>query len=144
MEGTIRNSARCIRSRTLRINLLANQKIEKEKLMKKFLVLYSSTKSANELMADASPEEMKASMAKWEKWREKASEKFKVEFGMPLQPVSKVKSDGVVDSTSKVSGYSIIEGATSAAVVALVRNHPHLERTGSSIEVLEMVSMPGM
>ena len=69
-------------------------------------------------MADASPEEMKASMAKWEKWRDKASEKFKVEFGLPLQPVSKVKSDGVVDSTSKVSGYSIIEGATSAAVAA--------------------------
>jgi hypothetical protein len=111
--------------------------------MKKFLVLYSSTKSATDLMSDASPDEMKSSMAKWEKWKDKASEKLKVEFGLPLQPIKEFSFDGVDDSKSKISGYSIIEGETRAAVVSSLKSHPHLERKGASIDLLEMISMPG-
>ncbi len=112
--------------------------------MAKYLILYSSTASASELMANASPEEMKASMNEWIEWRDEASKTVSFDFGMPLQPVSQVVKDGVGNSASQVSGYSIMEGDSKDAIIELLKTHPHLKREGASIDVLEMLSMPGM
>jgi hypothetical protein len=112
--------------------------------MAKFMVLYSSTASASDLMANASPEEMKASMDEWMQWREEASKAAQIDFGLPLQAVGQVSQSGVGDSTSQVSGYSIIEADSKEAVLELLKNHPHLKRDGATIDVLEMLSMPGM
>jgi hypothetical protein len=112
--------------------------------MAKYMVLYSSTASASELMANASPEEMKASMAEWMQWREAASQKAKIDFGLPLEAVGRITGDGVSDSDSQVSGYSIVEAESKDIVTDLLKNHPHLQRAGASIDVLEMLSMPGM
>ena len=112
--------------------------------MTKFMVLYSSALKASELMANASPEEMQASMAEWMQWREEANKSFKVDFGLPLQAVSRITSDGAGPSDSQVSGYSIVEGESKDAIVELMKSHPHLKRDGASIDVLEMLSMPGL
>lgn len=112
--------------------------------MAKYMVLYNSTASASELMANASPEEMKASMAEWIKWKDQASKTANFDFGMPLQAVSRVTTDDVTDSDSQVSGYSIMEGDSKEAIMELLKSHPHLKRPGASIDVLEMLSMPGM
>lgn len=111
--------------------------------MSKFMVLYNSTASARELMANASPEQMKASMAEWMKWRDNASKTVKIEFGMPLQRVGRITPAGEADSDSQIGGYSIMEGEKDV-VMELLKSHPHLMRDGASIEVLEMLSMPGM
>jgi hypothetical protein len=63
---------------------------------------------------------------------------------MPLQAVSRVTADGVGDSDSQVSGYSIVEGGSKDAVTDLLKTHPHLKRPGASIDVLEMLPMPGI
>ena len=112
--------------------------------MTKYMVLYNSTMAASQQMAQASPEEMKASMGEWMQWRDEASKTAKVDFGMPLQAVGHITADGVVDSDSQVSGYSIVEGESKEAVIEMLRSHPHLKRPDASIDVLEMLAMPGM
>jgi hypothetical protein len=112
--------------------------------MAKYMVLYNSAASASDLMANASPEEMKASMDEWIEWRDEASKTAKVDFGMPLQAVSRVTTGGVTDSDNQASGYSTLEGESKEAILELLQTHPHLKRAGASIDVLEMLSMPGM
>jgi hypothetical protein len=112
--------------------------------MAKFMLLYSSSTTASDLMANATPEEMQASMGEWMQWREEAGKSFKVDFGLPLQAVSKVAADGVSASDSQASGYSIVEGDSKDALIELLKSHPHLKRPGAWIDVLEMLPMPGL
>jgi len=112
--------------------------------MAKFMVLYSSTASASQLMANATPEQMKASMSEWMKWKDNASKAAKIDFGMPLQAVSHITPEATSDSSSQVSGYSIVEGDSKGAIAKLLQTHPHLKRSGASIDLLEMLAMPGM
>lgn len=112
--------------------------------MAKYMILYNSEASASELMANASAEEMKASMNEWMQWRDEASKTAKFDFGMPLQVVGRVTPDGLGESNNLASGYSIIEGDSKEAVLGLLKTHPHLKRTGAWIDLLEMLPMPGM
>ena len=112
--------------------------------MAKFMIIYNSSQTASDTMANATPEEMQASMAEWMQWREEASKTFKIDFGLPLQAVSRVTSEGAGLSDSRVSGYSLVEGESKDTLVELLKSHPHLKRPGASIDVLEMLSMPGL
>lgn len=112
--------------------------------MAKFLILYNGSAQASELMANSTPEEMRTSMDEWIKWKDDASKTIKVDFGMPLEAVSRVSPDGVTDCDNQASGYSIVEGESKEAVIELLKSHPHLKRSDASIDVLEMLSMPGM
>ena|SRR6266478_471548 len=112
--------------------------------MARFMILYSSTMDASETIANATPEQMKASMADWMKWQEEAGKTFKMEWGLPLQAVGKVTSAGVTDSDSHVSGYATAEGESKDALLELLKSHPHLQRPEASIDVLEMLPMPGI
>ena len=111
--------------------------------MAKFMILYNSPEKATETMANATPEEMQASMAEWIQWREKASQNLKVDFGLPLQAIGAVNGNGTSASDSQVGGYSIIEGDREM-VMEVLKSHPQLKREGASIDVLEMLSMPGL
>ena len=112
--------------------------------MAKYMILYNSSEIASELMAKASPEEMRASMDEWIKWRDEASKTLKIDFGMPLQAASHVSEDGITDSNSQVSGYSTAESDSKEALIDELMTHPQLKRAGASIDVLEMLAMPGM
>jgi hypothetical protein len=112
--------------------------------MAKYMVLYYSSVSASQLMANASMEKMKASIEEWQKWKDGASKVAKIEFGMPLEVVKHITPEGAIDSSSKIGGYSIMEGESKDAIVELLRTHPHLKRAGASIDLLEMISMPGL
>lgn len=111
--------------------------------MAKYLVLYKSTQSASEQMANATPEQVKASMEKWIEWKENLDSSIGFEWGMPVQAVSEVTSAGMQDGHSPVSGYAIMDGDR-ATIAEALQSHPHLKRDGSSIDLLEMLSMPGM
>jgi hypothetical protein len=111
--------------------------------MAKYMLLYNSTASASQLMANATPEQMKASMAEWTRWRDEAVKKVKFDFGMPLEATGRVTPAGVSNLTSPIGGYSIMEGGKDE-IVNLLKTHPHLKREGASIDLLEMLSMPGM
>ncbi len=112
--------------------------------MAKFLILYNSTETASEVMANASPEQMKASMNEWIQWRDEASKTAKIDFGLPLQVVSRITPDGPTTSDSQVSGYAFVEADSKEAAIALLQTHPHLKRAGASIDVLELLAMPGL
>ncbi len=97
-----------------------------------------------ELMANTTLEQMKASMGEWIEWRDKASTTVKVEFGMPLQAVSNVSPSGAGESHSNVSGYATLEGESQEAVVDALKSHPYLQGADASMDVLEVLSMPGL
>ncbi|MES2213002.1 MAG: hypothetical protein V4490_07715 [Pseudomonadota bacterium] len=111
--------------------------------MAKYMVLYSSTNDARELMAQASAEEMQASMQEWIRWKESLAASIGFEWGLPLQADSEITPTAVQASHSTVSGYATMEGEKDAITEAL-KTHPHLKRDGASIDMLEMLTMPGM
>ena len=111
--------------------------------MKKFLVLYKSSVSAAEQMAAATPEQMKAGMDLWNTWAQQAKGAI-VDLGAPLGNPKEITNDAVRQSDSTVSGFSVLQAESESAVSDLLKNHPHHHAPGASIEVLEMMSMPGM
>jgi hypothetical protein len=111
--------------------------------MAKYLILYQSSASARELMASATPEEMQASMKEWMVWKDSLPKALTFEWGMPLQPVHEITNENVGSSNSTASGYAIMEGEKDE-ITEVLKSHPHLKREGATIELLEMLSMPGM
>ena len=113
--------------------------------MAKFMVLYSSTNKAGEVMANTTPEELKASMDEWLAWREEAKKTVTaVDFGLPLQAISRLSYEGITESSNPASGYSIVEEDSKEALVDVLKKHPHLKRSSESIDVFEMLPMPGV
>jgi hypothetical protein len=112
--------------------------------MAKFMILYNATRPAAEVMAETTPEQMQASMAEWIAWKEEAEKTVKFDFGLPLQAVAQVSAGSVADSHSNVSGYSIVESDSKDTVLELIKTHPHLKQDGNTIEVLQMLPIPGM
>ena len=45
---------------------------------------------------------------------------------------------------SRVAGFSILQAESQKALTDLLMKHPHQHAPGASIEVLEMMPMPGM
>jgi hypothetical protein len=109
--------------------------------MTKFMVLYRSPASARDQMANATPEQMKAGMDAWMQWAGKAGDAV-VDLGAPLAPAAH-EGPGSSDA-GEISGYSIMQAGSAEALGAVLNRHPHLSMPGSSIDVLEMLSMPGM
>lgn len=109
--------------------------------MAKYMVLYRSSATAAEQMANATPEEMKAGMDAWMAWFNKAGSAV-VDLGSPTAHSGHVGpgTAGVDD----VGGYSILQGDSLKEVEAVLDGHPHLSMPGASIEVLELLPMPGM
>lgn len=110
--------------------------------MPRFLVLFKSTLSAEELMSSATPEQIQAAMEEWSTWKDNLDTTIGFEWGMPLQIVNEVDNGGVHTGSSPVAGYAIMQG-DKEAIAEVLRSHPHLKRDGASIDLLQMMSMPG-
>lgn len=111
--------------------------------MSKYLILFNSSTTAQEQMANATPEQMQASMSEWMAWQQEAVKSVEFEWGLPIQAVAQVTTTEVTDSTNKASGYCIMEG-NKDVVAKLLQSHPHLKRADATIDLLEMIPMPGM
>jgi hypothetical protein len=105
--------------------------------MTKYLVLYRSATTAQEQMAQGSPEQAQAGMDAWTRWAGDAGSAV-VDLGSPL---SVVESGG--DTGDPVGGYSILEAESAEALEGLLQGHPH-RTMGGTIETLEFLTMPGM
>jgi hypothetical protein len=110
--------------------------------MAKFMVLYLSPVSAEQQM-NVSPEEAKKGMEPWLKWMDKMG-KALVDGGSPLGKGARVAKSGGSKTTTQVSGYSVLQADSIEAAKKMLTDHPHLMMPGSSIEVFEYLSMPGM
>ncbi len=107
--------------------------------MKKFLVLYRSNISTTERMSKSTPEQAKAGMAAWRGWAQRAAGSL-VELGAPLGDSTVLKGDG---AAGYVGGFSIVQADSVDLAKKLFDGHPHFETPGNSIELLELLSMPG-
>jgi hypothetical protein len=115
--------------------------------MKKFVVLYRSPITAMEQMRSATPAQSKAGMDEWMTWNKKAG-KTVVDLGAPLGDAKAVKANGAAQSigggaAGYVTGYSIMQADSAGKLEAALKGHPHFKVPGASIEVLEVMQMPG-
>ncbi|MEP7054067.1 MAG: hypothetical protein ABI912_02320 [Actinomycetota bacterium] len=111
--------------------------------MTKFMVIYNAGASAGDMMSSATPEEMKAGLDAWMAWSAEAGDAL-LDFGMPVQARSRITANGATDPATEASGYSMLEAASLDELTALLEKHPHLKTPDSSIDVLEVLPMPGM
>ena len=110
--------------------------------MAKFMVLYRASVSAREAMANTTEEQMKAGMGAWMAWAAKAGDAV-LDLGAPLAPAGQA-GQAPGPGGQEITGYSIMVAESAQELTALMNEHPHLHVPGNSIEVLEMLSMPGM
>lgn len=112
--------------------------------MKKYMILYKIKKDGKEMMMNKDMNMTKEGWDEWSKWSDMAKKEAKsFDFGMPLMPVSKITDEGVMESDSMISGYSMIEG-DKMAIENILKKHPHLKTPGACILLLEILPMPGM
>ncbi|MBT2499348.1 hypothetical protein J7E25_09575 [Agromyces sp. ISL-38] len=101
-------------------------------------------------MANEPPDEAQAGMDAWTEWANRAGSAL-VEFGTPTTAVgsvgpagSAVGSAGSAGSAGGfVGGYSIMQADSTDALKRMLENHPHLTMDGSSIEIYELLEVPG-
>src|SRR5215210_7304665 len=110
--------------------------------MTNFFVLYNSPVSAAEMMANSTPEEMKAGMDAWMAWGQRNGDSL-VDFGLPLGSSTHIEAGSASPGSSQASAYSIVQAESLDAAEKMLEDHPHLQMSGNSIDVLECLPMPG-
>lgn len=118
--------------------------------MSKYLLLYRSAISAEDQMANASPDEAQAGMDAWMEWSNRAGSAI-VDFGSPTSAVGAVGAAGSAGGSESsagsaggfVGGYSIMQADSTDALKSMLESHPHLMLDGSSIEIYELLELPG-
>jgi hypothetical protein len=108
--------------------------------MKKFLVLYRSTVSAKDQMMGMTSEQRNASMGEWMNWA-KTTGSALADMGAPLGDSTVIKG---TPGQGYIGGYSFLQADSLDAAKKLVDAHPHLQMPGASIELIEVMPMPGM
>ena len=113
--------------------------------MKKFLVLYKASPEAFQQMMKAStPEQQKAGMDAWMAWSKKAGSSL-VDMGGPLgKSVRVLKGGNVAPIVNDLGGYSIMQAESKEALASKMSEHPHFMMPESSIEIVELMPIPGM
>ena len=110
--------------------------------MKKFLVLYKAPTSAFEQMMKSTPEQQKAGMDAWMAWGKKAQSSI-VDMGAPLGKSMRVTKGGSAPSTNDLGGYSILQAESKEALAATLKDHPHFMMPEGTIEIVEVMPVPG-
>jgi hypothetical protein len=108
--------------------------------MAKFIMLYKGEATD---MADMSPEDGQAVMAKWAVWMERVGASL-ADIGTPFGPGSSLVDDGTSGNALKLTGFSIVEADDMAAARALADGHPYLsEGKGNyAIDLFELMPVP--
>ena len=108
--------------------------------MPKFMMIYKGEATD---MADMTPEEGQAVMAKWGVWMEKVGPAL-TDIGTPFGPGASVVDDGSSSSAAGVTGYSIVEAADLEAAKGLTDGHPYLsEGNGNyAVDLFELLPVP--
>lgn len=111
--------------------------------MKRFLILCNAPEPMSEFMVRSTPEERQAGIEAWNRWRTEAEKTVSLEFGAVVQAVQSIEQDKVGVSSNQAANYAFAEADSKDSVVKALQSHPHLRRTGASIDVLEVLRMPG-
>lgn len=111
--------------------------------MKKFLVLYKAPASSFEQMKKATPEQQKAGMEAWMTWSKKSASLI-VDMGGPLGKSLKVTKGGTSPTTNDLGGYSVLQAESKEALADSIKGHPHFMTPDGTIEIVELMPIPGM
>jgi hypothetical protein len=111
--------------------------------MKKFLVLYKAPTSSFEQMSKATPEQQKAGMDAWMAWSKKAGSSI-VDMGAPLGKSVRVTKGGSSPTANDLGGYSILQSESKESLAESLKGHPHFMTPEGTIEVVELMPIPGM
>ena len=113
--------------------------------MKKFLVLYKASPEAYQQAMKSTPEQQKAGMDAWMSWSKNAGPAL-LDMGGPLGKSARVAKGGNVSAVvNDLGGFSVMQAESKEALAATMKEHPHfLMGEGSSIEIVEIVPIPGM
>jgi hypothetical protein len=111
--------------------------------MKKFLALYKAPLASFEQMMKATPEQQKAGMDAWMVWGKKAGSSI-VDMGAPLGKALSVTPMGSSPIKNDLGGYSILQGESKEALAETLKGHPHFMMPGGTIELTELMEIPGM
>jgi hypothetical protein len=111
--------------------------------MTKYLLLYRADVSAQDQMANATPEQAQAGMDAWMQWAGRAGSAI-VDMGAPLS-FSDTVGASYPASEGNIGGYSVLEADSLDALKGLLDGHPHLMMgEGAGIDIHELLAMPGM
>ena len=111
--------------------------------MKKFLVLYKASQASFEQMKKATPDQQKAGMDAWTSWSQKAGKQI-IDMGGPLGKSMKVTKGATAPTTNDLGGYSVLQAESKEALAETLKNHPHFMMGEGTIEVVEVMPIPGM
>jgi hypothetical protein len=111
--------------------------------MKKFLVLYKAPIASFDQMMKATPEQQKTGMDAWMAWSKKAAASI-VDMGAPLGKAVRVTPAGASPTRNDLGGYSIMQGESKEALAETMKGHPHFMMQDASIEIVDLMPMPGM
>jgi hypothetical protein len=111
--------------------------------MKKFLVLYKAPPASFDQMMKATPEQQKAGMEAWMVWGKRAAASI-VDMGAPLGKTLKVTPSGSSPTRNDLGGYSIMQGESKEALAETLKGHPHFMTPDGTIEIVELMPIPGM
>jgi hypothetical protein len=111
--------------------------------MKKFLVLYKAPTSSFDQMRKATPEQQKAGMDAWMTWGKKSAALI-VDMGGPLGKSLRVTPGGSTPVSNDLGGFSILQAESKEALAEGLKGHPHFMTPDGTIEVVELMPIPGM
>ena len=112
--------------------------------MKKFLALYMADASGMaEMMKNSTPEQRQKGTAAWEKWMDDNKASL-ADRGAPVGKTKRIDAKGIKDAKNDVCGYSIVQ-ANSADEAAKIfgKDQPFLQMPGATIDMIEIMEMPG-
>ncbi len=111
--------------------------------MSRFLILFNAPEPMSEFMVRSTPEERQAGIEAWTIWRAEAEKLVKFDFGAVVQAFQRIKENGLSESPNEATNYAFAEAGSKDSLVKALQNHPHLQRNGATIDVLEFLPMPG-
>ena len=103
--------------------------------MSNFIIIYHAP--TKEL---SSPEEGQAHQAKWMEWIKELGDAM-INPGTPLGKSMMVSSEGVSETDTGLTGYTVVEAPDLDAAVEIAKGCPYLDM--GSVEVAEVKSMGG-
>lgn len=81
-------------------------------------------------------------MDAWMAWGKRAAASI-VDMGAPLGKSLRVTPGGAEPVQNDLGGFSILQGESKEALVETLKGHPHFMMPGGTIEVVELMPMPG-
>lgn len=101
------------------------------------------TASLDEMRKNSTSEGMKKSMDSWMQWMNMHKAAI-VDGGAPAGKNKRVSGSEVTDIRNEVCGYTIVQAESHDAAALIFKDMPHMGIKGGYVEVVELLSVPGM